>query len=304
MHTRAVISVLAVLGCASPQATHAGDFAIAELGIHLAGLPAGVASPEVKARVDGYTATLRIGTATLRVDRMEETLPSGSDIRNASFRASQEAGFQSRPLANAKGEPTTINGHDAWTTTSGVRSPEGSVNYTSTTYVVVDQHLYRFLAVGWSKQEGPSRDFLAAMQALSNLTFEPVDRSSISAAESPSGLVKMPYFFPSGKEYYPDAARRRAATGVVDLEFSIDGKGRARDVKQVYAATHELEASALSVLTDARFQLSAGWEQKGYQKLRFTLEVHYSLAPRGGRCEELPTRVSDAQLVLICGSAL
>jgi TonB-like protein len=114
----------------------------------------------------------------------------------------------------------------------------------------------------------------------------------------------MPYFFPSSKDYYPDVARRRGETGVVDLEFSIDGKGRARDVQEIYAATHDLGAGARLMRTETEFHLSAGWEDKGYQKLRFTFEVHYSLARRGGRCEELPTRVPDAQLALICGSAL
>jgi hypothetical protein len=141
--------LFAVLACALPLAARAAELAIPELGIHFSDLPVGVASPRVKARVDGYTATLHISTAMLRIDRMEETLPSGSDIRNASFRATQEAGFGERPFSNPKGQPTAINGRDAWTTTSAIRSPEGSVSYSSSTYVVVDQHLYRFLATGW-----------------------------------------------------------------------------------------------------------------------------------------------------------
>jgi hypothetical protein len=235
---------------------------------------------------------------------MEETVPSGSDIKNASFRATQEAGFEEHPFSNAKGQATAINGHDAWTTTTAMRSPDGSVGYTSSTCVVVDQHLYRFLAFGRWKGEGPPPDFLAAMQALSNVKFEPVDRSSVPSGVSPSGLVKMPYFLPSGWNYYPDAARRRGEKGVVDLEFSIDGKGRARDVQEIYAATPILGASARLMLTEHQYHTSPGWEDKGYQKLRFTFEVHYSLARRGSGCEELPTRLPDAQLVLICGSAL
>lgn len=114
----------------------------------------------------------------------------------------------------------------------------------------------------------------------------------------------MPYFYPSNRENYSSVARRRGETGVVDLEFTIDGKGRARDVQEIYAAASDLAANARSLLADTHFYLSPGWEEKGYQKLRFTLEAHYSLARPGSRCEELPTRIPDALLVLICGSAL
>ena len=299
-----MLGLLSTLVCALPLVTSAADLAIPALGIRLSDLPVGVASAEVKARIDGYTATLHINTAVLRVDRMEETLPSGADIRNATFRANQEAGFAGSPFANPKGQPTTINGRDAWTTSSAVRSPEGTVNYSSSTLVVVDDHLYRLSAHGWWRGDGPPPDFLVAMKALSSATFEPVDRTSVSGGAPPSGLVKMPYFLPSSNNYYPDASRRRGETGVVDLEFSIDGKGRARDVQESYAVTPELAASTRRMLAETQFHISPGWEDHGYQKLRFTFEVHYALAPRGGRCGELPTRVPDAQLVFVCGSHL
>lgn len=302
--TFALLAVIASLACALPLATQAADIAIPELGIRIANLPGGAARPEVKARIDGYTATLHIGTGTLRIDRMEETVPSGSDIKNASFRATQEAGFDEHIFSNAKGQPTVIGGHDAWTTTTGVRFPEAGVKYSSSTYAIVDQHLYRFVATAWWKRDGVPPDFLSAMQGLSNVTFVPIDRSSVPSDRSPSGLVKMPHFLPSDNDYYPDIARRRSETGVVDLEYSIDGKGRARDVQELYAATHDLGAGARLMLTEQRFHPSPGWEDKGYQNLRFTVEVHYSLARRGSGCEELPTRVPDAELVVICGSAL
>jgi hypothetical protein len=302
MPIRLLLALLATLACALPLTGHADELAIPELGIHFADLPAGMVGPEVKARIDGYTATLHIGTGTLRIDRMDETVPSGSDIKNADFRATQREGFEEQTLSNAKGQPTALNGHDAWTTTAAMRSPDGTVWYTSSTYVVVDQHLYRLLASGSWERAGAPPDFLAAMQALSTVTFGPVDRSPVPGGGSPSGLVKMPHFFPSSsKDYYPVASRRRGETGIVDLEYSIDGKGRARDVQEIYAATQDLGASARSVLTEHQFHVSPGWENRGYQKLRFTFEVHYSLRGRGGRCEELPTRLPEAQLVLVCG---
>jgi TonB family protein len=119
------------------------------------------------------------------------------------------------------------------------------------------------------------------------------------AGTDSSGAVRTPYFEPPSRDYYPTAAKHRGDTGVVDLEFSIDGRGNARDVKQVYAATDELGASTRSLLKDVQFHVPPGWEDKGYQKLRFTIEAQYFLAPCG---KEMPTRVSDAQLVVICGS--
>lgn len=300
MQIRLLLALLATIGCAFSPPTHAAEMSIPELGVHFGSLPAGVPDPEVKARIDGYTATLHIGTANLRIDRMEETVPSDSDIRNAGFRATQETGFDEHHFSNT-GHPTTINAHDAWITNVSERTRESTL-YLSRAYVVVDGHLYRFMAAGWWKSDTPPPDFVAAVKAYSEITFGPVDRSATSGGRPPSGLVKMPYFFPSSRNYYPETARRGGETGIVDLEFSIDGKGRARDVQEIYAA-HDLGASARSLLADTRFHVAFGWEDKGYQKLRFTFEVHYGLTGRGMRCEQLPTRVPEALLVLICGSA-
>lgn len=58
------------------------------------------------------------------------------------------------------------------------------------------------------------------------------------------------------------------------------------------------------MMREIQFHVTREWEDKGYQKLRFTVEIHYGLARPGGHCERLPTRLPDAELVLICGSAL
>src|SRR5580700_5764956 len=238
--TRLLISLLTI-ACSWPIVPRAAEMAIPELGIHLVDMPVGVDKPEVKRRVDGCTATLHIGTATLKIDRFDEAVPSGSDVKNDSFRAAQEP-----PSAalhpHVRGQATTINGHNAWTSTFAFRSgAPGSkdVLYTSVTYALVDQHLYSFAAREVGADTPPS-DFLAAVRAISDLTFAAVDRSAMSDSEPPSGLIRMPYFDPSSKDWYPAAAKRRGETGVVDLEFSIDGKGHARDVRQIYAATEEL----------------------------------------------------------------
>jgi hypothetical protein len=299
--SRVLVGILTI-ACAWPVVIHAAEISLPELGIHLMNLPDGVEKPEVKRRIDGYTATLHIGTATLEIDRLDDVVPSGSDIRNETFRASQEAGFPFPP-PHVRGQATVIDGHNAWTSTSAVRSgaPGAQIAYTSITYALVDAHLYRFRAKGWGG-DTPPPDFIAVVRAMSDLTFATVDSPAVAESESPSGLIKMPYFWPSSKDYYPAAAKRRGDTGIVNLEFSIDGKGHARDVRPIYAATELLGASARSLLTDVQFHLPPDWENKGYQKLRFTFEVHYALWESGHPCAQLPLRVPDAQLVVICGS--
>jgi hypothetical protein len=257
MRTRSLFASILTIACSWPIVTRAAEMAMRELGIHLADMPAGVEKPEVKRRIDGYTATLHIGTATLKIDRFDQAVPSGSDIKNDSFRTAQEPpSYALHP--HARGQATTINGHDAWTSTFTIRSGgPGSRDllYTSVTYALVDQHLYSFAAreVGG---DTPPPDFIAAVRAISDLTFSAVDRSAMSDSEPPSGLIRRPYFDPSTKDWYPAAAKRRRETGVVDLEFSIDGRGKARDVQQIYAATEELGASSRSLLTDVTFHLT------------------------------------------------
>jgi len=304
MRTSRLLASILTIACAWPVVIHAAEIPLPELGIRLANLPVDAEKPEVKRRIDGYTAMLHIGKATLEIDRLDDAVPSGSDIRNDTFRASQEAGFPFPP-PHVRGQASVIDGRSAWTSISALRSGAAgaTVAYTSITYALVDAHLYRFKAMGWGG-DTPPPDFVAAVRAMSDLTFATVDRSAVAESEPPSGLVKMPYFWPSSKDYYPAAARRRGDTGVVNFEFSIDGKGHARDVRQIYTATGDLAAGARALLMDIQFHLPPDWENKGYQKLSFPFEVHYALWESGHPCAELPLRVPDAQLVVICGSRL
>jgi len=304
MRTSRLLASIPTIACAWPVVIHAAEIPLPELGIRLVNLPVDVEKPEMKRRIDGYTAMLHIGKATLEIDRLDDTVPSGGDIRNDTFRASQEAGFPFPP-PHVRGQASVIDGRDAWTSTSAFRSGAAgaTVAYTSITYALVDAHLYRFKAMGWGG-DLPPPDFVAAVRTMSDLTFSTVDRSAVAESEPPSGLIKMPYFWPSSKDYCPAAARRRGDTGVVNFEFSIDGKGHARDVRQIYTATGDLAAGARALLMDIQFHLPPDWENKGYQKLSFPFEVHYALWESGHPCAELPLRVPDAQLVVICGSRL
>jgi hypothetical protein len=89
MRTRSLFASILTIACLWPIVTRAAEMEMPELGIHLVDMPAGVEKPAVKRRIDGYTATLHIGTATLKIDRFDEAVPSGSDIKNDSFRTAQ-----------------------------------------------------------------------------------------------------------------------------------------------------------------------------------------------------------------------
>lgn len=305
MPTTRLFAGVLTIACSWAAVTHAAEISIPELGVELVDVPSGVEKPAIQGRIDGWTATLHIGKATLKIDRFEDIVPSGSDIRNDRFRAAQEPPeYAAHPLP--RGQRTGINGLRAWTSTYALRSgvPGGKdALYRSVTYVVADQHVYSAAAYEIGAADTPPADFVAAVRIISDLKFVAVDRSGISNTGPLSGLIRKPFFNPSSQDYYPAAAKRHGETGVVDLEFSIDGKGHARDISQIYADTTDLGASAHRLLTDLHFYLPSGWEANGYQKLRFTLEVQYFLMGSSHPCgNELPPRVSDAQLALICGS--
>ena len=190
MRTSRLLASILTIACAWPVVIHAAEIPLPELGIRLANLPVDAEKPEVKRRIDGYTAMLHIGKATLEIDRLDDAVPSGSDIRNDTFRASQEAGFPFPP-PHVRGQASVIDGRSAWTSISALRSGAAgaTVAYTSITYALVDAHLYRFKAMGWGG-DLPPPDFVAAVRAMSDLTFATVDRSAVAESEPPSGLVK------------------------------------------------------------------------------------------------------------------
>jgi TonB family protein len=291
---------------APPVTSHYKKVEIPELGIHMSGLPDGVTLPLVMRRFDGYQANLRIGAATLTLARLEDPVPAVSDVRDAAYRAIQQVTLDEDLGPKAHGETTAINGHAAWTTVSARRTDNGTGVYTCVTYVVVDQHLYRFVADAMGGDTRPP-DFEAAVRAMSELTFGAIDRSAVHDEVAPAGLLIMPKFHPDfNVDWYPPEAKRRGEEGIVGLEFSIDGKGHVQDVQRSYGEAGDLATSAQTMLQRAAFRVGPGWEARDYEKLRFAMEFQFSIdEPSQGRhCHgsSTPRVIPGAEVVAICGS--
>jgi TonB family protein len=174
-----------------------------------------------------------------------------------------------------------------------------TVNYRCVTYTIVDQHLYRLVAYATGEDTIPP-DYEAAVRVISELTFEPVDRSSLRTAGAAAGLLKMPHAqISSSVDFYPPSAKLRGVEGVVDLEYGIDGKGHVRDLRGTYSASQTLQDAAQALLRSTTFQVKPNWEADDYQKLRFTTEVQFWL----GRCpRNFPARTVGAEVITICDS--
>lgn len=106
-------------------------------------------------------------------------------------------------------------------------------------------------------------------------------------------------------DWYPPAAQRRGEQGVVDMEFGIDGTGHVRDVQQTFAVSDTLGKAARALLQSLTYRVNPSWEVKGYQTLRFNLEVQFLLTGIDAHCPgALPPRVPAAEAVVVCGSLL
>jgi len=299
MRARRVIVGLVLSGL-WPLAGHADPLDIPELGVRIRDVPQGTAKPGVIPRGDGYTAIIRIGTATLNIARVEEPVAAGSDVKDANYRTAQQAAFNENFGPKVSSKATTISGHSAWTNASAVRYPDGFVRWGYVTYVIADQHLYRFvvLAVGGTTQPA---DLTAAGKVMYAVTFVPVDRSGNSALAS--GLLKMPPAHVNGEvDWYGGSAKRHHFEGVVGLEFSINNRGGVGDVRDLYATTYsELNKNALDMLQTTTFEVGPNWEPNGYDKLRFRWEVQFVLG-NSTSCPgaSSPPRVPDAQVMQVC----
>jgi hypothetical protein len=288
-----------------PAASRADTVDIPELGIQIPGLPSNLDRPRVIRRFDGYYALLHIGTAKLSISRPEDPVSSDSDVRKAAYRASLEADLGRDLGPKAHGRATAVNGHSAWTTfTIGPSNNPNRFIYVSTTYVTVDQHLYWFWAQAVGGDKRPP-DFDAALQAISDLKFAPVDRSSMQNVAPPQGLLRMPSFHvASNADYYPAVSKRGGVQGKVEFEYSINAKGHVADVRQGEATSEDLAKSARRLLESVVFQVKPGWEESGYDKLRFPFEVQFWLGIPGPCPEDVPPKVVDAVVVSVCSTPL
>ena len=291
------------LGGLSSLGAHAEGLDIPELGVHVASLPPGTALAESLARVDGYLAEIGLGSATLSIARVEEPVPLGSDVQNADYRVAQQRAFHEPVDKKTPGKSTGIDGHPAWTTARVRAGSMGNVNWFCSTYVIVDQHLYRFVVDANGGSTRPP-DFDAAMQVMSDVRFIPINRPKPDeTSPKPSGLLKMPAQHNKvWEDWYGTSAKLAGEQGVIGMEFSVDSKGHVRDVQQVYGKAPELSQSAEAYIKNTAFDVGPNWVTNGYDKLRFAEEFQFVLIDKHASCPRAGSpRTPGAAVVQICG---
>ena len=295
-----------LLGFLFPIASPAGELTIPALGVRIPNLPENATPPQVTARLDGLMAVMQVGTATLTIARIADPVPPGSDVTDPAYRAALEAYFGGREGTPPYERATTVGGHDAWTVASARRfgSYDRRINYVSATYTIVDQHTYRIHATAHGVDTMPP-DYVTAVRMMANLAFETVDAAAVEKLGAPAGLLQMPSFQPSSGDFYPPTARRLNEQGIAGIEFSINGKGHAQDMRELYATAADLGKGAQALLASTRFKVPPDWAQKGYQSVRFSIEIQYVLVPPGGGFpEQAPPRMQTDQVIVVSGSML
>ena len=88
---------------------------------------------------------------------------------------------------------------------------------------------------------------------------------------------------------------------VVDIEFSIDSRGRAKDVTVPLASLPELVAIATDYVKHRKFEVPKTWEADSSDTKRFTLEIQFSThcSPQLQPLYVAP-RVTDAAVLATC----
>jgi hypothetical protein len=289
----------------SSTVTYGKEIAIPELGVVLPGVPDKASAPQIVERPSGYAATLQIGTTGLSVYRDDKPVPPNASLADAAFRAGLQVMPEGKPEPGAKTAMTVVDGHEAWTWAAARRAgPSPFVIYDCVTFVIVDQHLYRFAANSLAQGTRPP-EFVSAVETMSSVRFEPLRSPDppppITLADAKSG--KTPRFVagPVDFELYPAAAKRRGEHGAVDFEFTIDGRGHVRDIKQTYSAGSDLGKDIPHYLENGVFRVPVGWAQAGLENQHYKFEVQYSFIRHGAPCtEQKPARAVGAEAIAIC----
>ena len=277
---------------------------IPELGVVLPSAPDKASAPQVEERPNGYAATLQIGMTGLSVYRDDKTVPPNASLANAAFRNSLQSMPEGKPEPGAKTAMTVVDGHEAWTWVAAHRiGPSPFVAYDCVTFVIVDQHLYRFAANSLARGTRPP-EFVSAVETMSSARFEPIRRLDppppITISDAKTG--KPPRFVagPVDFDLYPPAAKVRGEQGLADFEFTIDGQGHARDIKQTYSSGRDLGRDIPHYLENGVFRVPVGWAQAGLENQRYKFEVQYSVIRPGAPCTEKPPRAVGAAVIAIC----
>lgn len=287
----------------APFASHANEVELPELGLRVIGLPSGIATPQVNERPAGYDATIDFGAGTfISIYRQEKPVSPGS-LLDADYRKSLLTNVDAAKDVRSAGKIISVGGHDAWMVIDA-HVPNLLQIHACALYVVVDEHVYQMLISALAQK---SRFMVFVNDLVARVTFEPIRRADAPGAASPRDANETPRFLPGRfVTLYPAPSLRRGEQGAVDVEFSIDGQGNVRDLKQTYAAYRGLAQEVQEYLARGMFRVPPEWEQTESDKRRFVMEFQFMLVPPGSTCPARPDppRVPAAKVVSVCEQAL
>ena len=302
-------SALVALLLVQPVASYGIDIDIPEIGVRLVHLPDGAKKSKLTETLDTSAISVQVGSVPLTITRLDDPVAPGTVITDAAYRKALQENFDDDLGPKAHGQATSISGQAAWTMFRAVQPvPAPVAEFTCISYVIANEHAYRlgaYVTATYGPHEQMKRppDFDAALQAMSDITFEPVTRPPDSP--STSTTPKFPRVIGLGNLNYPDSSRARNEEGIVDVEFNIDGKGRAQNIKQIYSSSPRLDSEVETFMKSAVLRVPASWEQSGMQTSRFTAEFQFALTnpPQGCSAQSQP-RIPGAEVIRVCGSRL
>jgi len=182
MHGPRALGLCLVLVALRPATGWTDDVDVPELGVRLTDLPSGAVKPALAPRAGGYELTTGVGDAVLTVYREDAPAPAGSTVASPAYRASLDARFDPSLDTKTQGAPTAIAGHSAWTVVDARRASQTQTRYVCVTYIIVDQHLYRLAVNATSATTARPAEFDALVRTMSDIVFEPVQRTAPPAA--------------------------------------------------------------------------------------------------------------------------
>jgi TonB family protein len=282
-----------------PVTTYAVNFDYPTLGLKLTGLPENAKSLGVHELLkEDQVEILFGGRTSALISRRDEPVPQGT-IADKGYRDALLKQLGIHPKGGAL-PLVLIAGQPAWGT--GYAERFGPLmTYQCAFYLVVGAHVYE-ISISTVGEAGPaSASFdTAAKEVTSGLVFEPVQ----PPVEKPLAPGEMPEFLMgSSMDYYPDRERRLGEQGVVDVEFAIDGRGAAEDVKIRNHANRDFSNLALSMLRSGGFKIPQGWEQSGASKQSFTMEFRFGLdCP--AKLPPSKLKLPPQQVITICSSSI
>jgi Gram-negative bacterial TonB protein C-terminal len=290
----------------SPAASHAAEIAIPELGIRFNDTPQPMRPIELTERPTGFEAYAQLSRPTsLTVYRDDYPAPAGS-LDDPQYRADLVKKYGGDWSAQGKGAKIRVGGHDAWAVGSARRFGSGGTIIAKelSCLLIVDQRFYRITV--WTGGTEGSEEFSAMAKAIEQGTvFEPIKRPELPAYAPDDPPAGPPRFVEAGRiPWYPAIARGRGEQGVVDLQFSINSDGQARQIKKIYQGATHLGDNAVAHLEDGVFRLPPDWQQSGRANRRYVIEFQYSLVVGSSDCPKPKpsTRAPEARIIALCAS--